>query len=31
LSSNWDVDELIRMKDRIVQNDLLVNRLRTSG
>jgi len=31
LSSNWDVDELIRMKDRIIQNDLLVNRLRTSG
>jgi NAD(P)-dependent dehydrogenase (short-subunit alcohol dehydrogenase family) len=29
VSSNWDVRELLRMKDRIVKNDLLVNRLRT--
>lgn len=28
LSSNWDVTELRRLKDRIQQNDLLVNRLR---
>jgi len=28
LSSNWDVDELSQFKDRILQNDLLVNRLR---
>jgi NAD(P)-dependent dehydrogenase (short-subunit alcohol dehydrogenase family) len=28
LSSNWDVVELSRLKDRILQNDLLVNRLR---
>lgn len=28
LSSNWDVDELSLLKDRILQNDLLVNRLR---
>jgi len=29
LSSNWDVDELIQFKDKIVADDLLVNRLRT--
>jgi NAD(P)-dependent dehydrogenase (short-subunit alcohol dehydrogenase family) len=29
LSSNWDVQELVRMKDRIIADDLLVNRLRT--
>lgn len=28
LSSNWDVVELSQLKDRILQNDLLVNRLR---
>jgi Dehydrogenases with different specificities (related to short-chain alcohol dehydrogenases) len=28
LSANWDVIELIRQKERILQNDLLVNRLR---
>jgi NAD(P)-dependent dehydrogenase (short-subunit alcohol dehydrogenase family) len=28
LSANWDVDELLAMKDAIVRNDLLVNRLR---
>jgi NAD(P)-dependent dehydrogenase (short-subunit alcohol dehydrogenase family) len=28
LSSNWDVDELRRLKDRILEDDLLVNRLR---
>ncbi len=28
LSANWDVDELAALKDRIVQDDLLVNRLR---
>jgi NAD(P)-dependent dehydrogenase (short-subunit alcohol dehydrogenase family) len=28
LSSNWDVAELSRLKDRILQDDLLVNRLR---
>ena len=27
LSSNWDVDELTKLKDQIVQDDLLVNRL----
>jgi NAD(P)-dependent dehydrogenase (short-subunit alcohol dehydrogenase family) len=27
LSSNWDVTELGQLKDRILQNDLLVNRL----
>jgi len=31
LSSNWDVDELTRRKDQIVQDDLLVNRLRVSS
>jgi hypothetical protein len=28
LSSNWDVNELLQMKDRIIKDDLLVNRLR---
>ena len=28
VSANWDIDELSRFKDRILQNDLLVNRLR---
>jgi NAD(P)-dependent dehydrogenase (short-subunit alcohol dehydrogenase family) len=28
LSANWDVEELIVMKERIFQDDLLVNRLR---
>jgi NAD(P)-dependent dehydrogenase (short-subunit alcohol dehydrogenase family) len=28
LSSNWDVSELSQLKERILQNDLLVNRLR---
>jgi NAD(P)-dependent dehydrogenase (short-subunit alcohol dehydrogenase family) len=28
LSSNWDVNELSRLKDRILDDDLLVNRLR---
>lgn len=28
LSCNWDVGELLRMKDRILSEDLLVNRLR---
>lgn len=28
LSSNWDVDELSELKDRILEGDLLVNRLR---
>jgi NAD(P)-dependent dehydrogenase (short-subunit alcohol dehydrogenase family) len=31
LSSNWDVEELLRMKDQIIQDDLLVNRLRTKA
>jgi NAD(P)-dependent dehydrogenase (short-subunit alcohol dehydrogenase family) len=31
LSSNWDVNELLDMKDRIINEDLLVNRLRTKG
>ncbi len=31
LSSNWDVDELVQMKDKIIGEDLLVNRLRTSA
>jgi NAD(P)-dependent dehydrogenase (short-subunit alcohol dehydrogenase family) len=31
LSSNWDVDELMQLKDQIVQDDLLVNRLRTKA
>jgi NAD(P)-dependent dehydrogenase (short-subunit alcohol dehydrogenase family) len=29
MSSNWDVDELLQIKDKIIQEDLLVNRLRT--
>jgi NAD(P)-dependent dehydrogenase (short-subunit alcohol dehydrogenase family) len=31
LSCNWDVNELLQMKDRILKDDLLVNRLRTRG
>ncbi|MCC7159213.1 MAG: SDR family oxidoreductase [Ignavibacteria bacterium] len=31
LSSNWDVNELLQMKDQIIKVDLLVNRLRTKG
>lgn len=31
LSSNWDVDELMQLKDQIVQDDLLVNRLRAKA
>jgi NAD(P)-dependent dehydrogenase (short-subunit alcohol dehydrogenase family) len=31
LSCNWDVDELAQFKDRILQDDLLVNRLRTKA
>ncbi len=31
LSSNWDVNELLKMKDQIIKEDLLVNRLRTKG
>jgi len=29
LSSNWDVDELLQLKDQILEEDLFVNRLRT--
>ena len=31
LSSNWDVNELLQMKNQIIKDDLLVNRLRTRG
>lgn len=31
LSSDWDVNELLLMKDQIIGDDLLVNRLRTKG
>lgn len=31
LSANWDVEELCAMKERIVEQDLLVNRLRAAG
>jgi NAD(P)-dependent dehydrogenase (short-subunit alcohol dehydrogenase family) len=31
LSSNWDVDELTQLKDRILHDDLLVNRLRVKS
>ena len=31
LSSNWDIDELMQLKDQIVEDDLLVNRLRTKA
>ena len=31
LSSNWDVDALAQLKDRILEDDLLVNRLRTKA
>jgi NAD(P)-dependent dehydrogenase (short-subunit alcohol dehydrogenase family) len=30
LSSNWDVNELLQMKDKIIKDDLLVNRLRAA-
>ena len=29
VSCNWDVDESAQLKDRIIQDDLLVNRMRT--
>jgi NAD(P)-dependent dehydrogenase (short-subunit alcohol dehydrogenase family) len=31
LSCNWDVGELTHLKDRIIKDDLLVNRLRTEA
>lgn len=31
LSCNWDVDELTLLEDQIIQDDLLVNRLRTKA
>ena len=31
LSSNWNVNELLKMKDQIINDDLLVNRLRTNA
>ena len=31
LSSNWDVDELMQLKDQIIRDDLLVNRLRAKS
>jgi hypothetical protein len=31
LSCNWDVDELAQLKERIIQDDLLVNCLRTKA
>ena len=31
LSCNWDVNELLQMKDMIIKDDLLVNRLRTKN
>lgn len=31
LSATWDVSELVALKDDILREDLLVNRLRTSG
>lgn len=31
LESNWDVDELLQMKDQIIGEDLFVNRLRTKA
>lgn len=31
LSSNWDVNDLQQMKEQILESDLLVNRLRTTG
>lgn len=31
LSANWDVQELTALKDEILRNDLLVNRLRTQA
>lgn len=31
LSANWDVDELMAMKEEILRDDLMVNRLRVRG
>lgn len=31
MSSNWDVNELLQMKETIINDDLLVNRLRTKA
>jgi NAD(P)-dependent dehydrogenase (short-subunit alcohol dehydrogenase family) len=31
LSCNWDVNELLQMKEQILRDDLLVNRLRTKA
>lgn len=31
LSSNWDVNELLQMQEQIINDDLLVNRLRTKS
>lgn len=31
LSSNWDTKQLLQMKNQILEDDLLVNRLRTKG
>ncbi len=31
LSANWDVNEILEMKERVLTDDLLVNRLRTKG
>ena len=31
LSCNWDVGELTHLKDQIIEDDLLVNRLRTKA
>lgn len=31
LDCTWDVGELLKMKDEIIEDDLLVNRLRTKG
>ena len=31
LSSNWDINKLMQMKDKIISEDLLVNRLRTKA
>jgi NAD(P)-dependent dehydrogenase (short-subunit alcohol dehydrogenase family) len=31
LSSTWDIDDLLAMNEKIINDDLLVNRLRTQG
>jgi NAD(P)-dependent dehydrogenase (short-subunit alcohol dehydrogenase family) len=31
LSCNWDIDELMQLRDQIIRDDLLVNRLRTKA